>query len=174
MDPKKKFRLFRTNKNFCVVPWTNFEIFTNGNIRTCSVGKEIFGNVNETDIMEILTKNPTLKRIKTNMLNDRPDSNCIECQHRSITDENFSYLRDHYNPKIVKEDVDYENAEKFQEKVSTLKEAYFKTGKFEAVSDDTTVASSDTDPLSTDEVQNATPEMSGYTAAISKFAKLDD
>ena len=113
MDPKKKFHLFKTNKNFCVVPWTNFEIYTNGDIKTCSVGKETFGNVNETDIMEILTKNPTLKRIKTNMLNDRPDSNCIECQHRSIDDENFSYLRDHYNPKIVKEDVDYENIENF-------------------------------------------------------------
>ena len=113
MDPKKKFHLFRTNKNFCVVPWTNFEIFTDGDITTCSVGKETFGNVNETDIMEILTKNPTLKRIKTNMLNDRPDSNCVECQHRSIPDENFSYLRDHYNPKIIKEDVDYENIENF-------------------------------------------------------------
>ena len=76
--------------------------------------------------------------------------------------------------KELTEDVDYEDAEKFQEKVSTLKEAYFKGGKFEAVSDDTTVASSDTDPLSTDEVQNANPSMTGYTAAISKFAKLDD
>jgi len=113
MDPKKKFHLFKTNKNFCVVPWTNFEIFTNGDIKTCSAGKEKFGNVNETDIMEILTKNPTLKRIKTNMLNDRPDSNCIECQHRSINEENFSYLRDHYNSKLTKEDVDYENIENF-------------------------------------------------------------
>ena len=113
MDPKKKFHLFRTNKNFCVVPWTNFEIFTDGDITTCSVGKETFGNVNETDIMEILTKNPTLKRIKTNMLNDRPDSNCIECQHRSITKENFSYLRDHYNYRLAKEDIDYENIENF-------------------------------------------------------------
>ena len=76
--------------------------------------------------------------------------------------------------KELTEDLDYEDAEKFREKVSTLKEAYFKTGKFEAVSDDTTVASSDTDPLSTDEVQNANPDMAGYTAAISKFAKLDE
>ena len=76
--------------------------------------------------------------------------------------------------KGLTEDVDYEDAEKFQEKVSTLKEAYFKSGKFEAVSDDSGVASSDTDPLSTDQVQNANPSMTGYTAAISKFAKLDD
>ena len=76
--------------------------------------------------------------------------------------------------KELAEDVDYEDEEKFKEKVSTLKEAYFKSEKLEAVSDDTNVASSDTDPLSTDEVQNANPHMTGYTAAISKFAKLDD
>ena len=55
-----------------------------------------------------------------------------------------------------------------------MKEAYFKSEKLEAVSDDTTVASSDTEPLRTDEVQNNDPSMAGYTAAISKFAKLDD
>ena len=76
--------------------------------------------------------------------------------------------------KELAEDVDYEDEEKFKEKVSTLKEAYFKGEKFEAVSDDSGVASSDTDPLSTDQVQNANPSMTGYTAAISKFAKLDD
>tara|TARA_Y100001970_G_scaffold294091_1_gene446707 strand:- start:956 stop:2095 length:1140 start_codon:yes stop_codon:yes gene_type:complete len=113
MDPKKKFHLFRTNKHFCVVPWTNFEIFTNGDIKTCSVGREKFGNVNDTDIMEILRKNPTLKRIKTNMLNNQPDANCVECQNRSIKEENFSYLRDHYNARLVKEEVDYENIENF-------------------------------------------------------------
>ena len=76
--------------------------------------------------------------------------------------------------KELAEDVDYEDEEKFKEKVSTLKEAYFKGEKFEAVSDDSGVASSDTDSLSTDQVQNANPHMTGYTAAISKFAKLDD
>ena len=99
-----------------------------------------------------------------------------ELKREKIISEASQELADSEQERLkeLTEDVDYENAEKFQEKVSTLKEAYFKTGKFEAVSDDTTVASSDTDPLSTDEVQNATPEMSGYTAAISKFAKLDD
>ena len=76
--------------------------------------------------------------------------------------------------KTLAEDVDYEDEEKFQEKISTLKEAYFKGEKFEAVSDDSGVASSDTDPLSTNTVQNVNPHMSGYTSAISKFAKLDD
>ncbi|SVB83347.1 uncharacterized protein METZ01_LOCUS236201, partial [marine metagenome] len=99
-----------------------------------------------------------------------------ELKREKIISEASQELADSEQERLkeLTEDVDYEDAEKFQEKVSTLKEAYFKTGKFEAVSDDTTVASSDTDPLSTDEVQNARPEMAGYTAAISKFAKLDD
>ena len=99
-----------------------------------------------------------------------------ELQREKIIGEVSQDLADSEQERLkeLTEDVDYEDAEKFQEKVSTLKEAYFKTGKFEAVSDDTTVASSDTDPLSTDEVQNANPGMAGYTAAISKFAKLDE
>ena len=99
-----------------------------------------------------------------------------ELKREKIISEASQELADSEQERLkeLTEDVDYEDAEKFQEKVSTLKEAYFKTGKFEAVSDDTTVASSDTDPLSTDEVQNANPSMTGYTAAISKFAKLDD
>ena len=99
-----------------------------------------------------------------------------ELKREKIISEASQELADSEQERLkeLTEDVDYESAENFQEKVSTLKEAYFKTGKFEAVSDDTTVASSDTDPLSTDEVQNANPGMAGNTAAISKFAKLDD
>ena len=99
-----------------------------------------------------------------------------ELKREKIIREASEDLADSEQEKLkeLTEDVDFENDEKFQEKVSTLKEAYFKSEKLEAVSDDTTVASSDTDPLSTDEVQNARPEMAGYTAAISKFAKLDD
>ena len=99
-----------------------------------------------------------------------------ELQREKIISEASKDLADSELEKLkeLTEDVDYESEENFQEKVSTLKEAYFKGEKFEAVSDDSGVASSDTDPLSTDEVQNANPSMSGYTAAISKFAKLDD
>jgi len=99
-----------------------------------------------------------------------------ELKREKIISEASQELADSEQERLkeLTEDVDYENEENFVEKVSTLKEAYFKTGKFEAVSDDTTVASSDSDPLSTDEVQNVDPGMAGYTAAISKFAKLDD
>ena len=99
-----------------------------------------------------------------------------ELKREKIVSEASKDLADSELEKLkeLTEDVDFEDEEKFLEKVSTLKEAYFKGEKFEAVSDDSGVASSDTDPLSTDAVQNANPSMTGYTAAISKFAKLDD
>jgi hypothetical protein len=99
-----------------------------------------------------------------------------ELKREKIIREASNDLADSQTEKLkeLAEDVDYESAENFQEKVSTLKEAYFKSEKLEAVSDDTNVASSDTESLSTDEVQNIDPGMAGYTAAISKFAKLDD
>ena len=74
--------------------------------------------------------------------------------------------------KALTEDVDFEDEEKFQEKVSTLKEAYFKGEKIEAVSDDVNVANSEADFTAPD-VETTGP-MSAYTAAISKFAKLDE
>ncbi len=54
MNPKKKYHLFKSNKSFCVVPWTNFEVYTNGDIKTCSMGGETLGNINNQDIEDIL------------------------------------------------------------------------------------------------------------------------
>lgn len=113
MDPKTKYKLFKQNDNFCVCPWTNAEIFTNGDVKTCSVGKEIIGNVNETDITELLQKSDTLKRIRANMLENRPDPNCTVCQFRTIESNEFTYLKDHYNSRIVNEEVDYSDVENF-------------------------------------------------------------
>ena len=113
MNPKKKYQLFGKNKSFCVVPWTNFQIHTNGDVITCSVGKEKLGNINQTDIHEILKKSPILKRIKKNMLNGIPDSNCVFCQYRHIQENSFSYLKDHYNSKVIKEDIQYDDIENF-------------------------------------------------------------
>jgi radical SAM protein with 4Fe4S-binding SPASM domain len=112
MNPKKKYHLFKSNKSFCVVPWTNFEVYTNGDIKTCSMGGETLGNINNQDIEDIL-QSDTIKRIKSNMLENKPDKNCVSCYHRSIEDKNFSYLRDHYNKLLLKADVDYENIETF-------------------------------------------------------------
>lgn len=112
IDPKKKFNLFRQNKNFCVVPWTNFELYTDGTVRTCSVGGTRLGNINKTNIHEILTGDK-LTNIRKNMLDNKADKNCTWCLHRTIEDDDFFYLRDHYNARLIDEDIDYLDANNF-------------------------------------------------------------
>ena len=99
-----------------------------------------------------------------------------ELQREKIIRDATSELADSEVEKLkeLTEDIDYENDENFKEKVSTLKEAYFRGEKFEAVSDDSTVASSDADFSGDTLVTLGDPAMANYTAAISKFAKLDD
>ena len=98
-----------------------------------------------------------------------------ELKREKIISEASNDLADSEQEKLkeLAEEVDYESEENFQEKVSTLKEAYFKGEKLEAVSDDGGVVSSDADFSSADDVPGD-PSMTKYTAAIEKFAKLDN
>ena len=98
-----------------------------------------------------------------------------ELKREKIISEASNDLADSEQEKLkeLTEDVDYESEENFQEKVSTLKEAYFKGEKLEAVSDDGSVVSSDANFESQDETP-VDPSMTKYTAAIEKFAKLDN
>ncbi len=98
-----------------------------------------------------------------------------ELKREKIINEASNDLADSEQEKLkeLTEDVDYENEENFQEKVSTLKEAYFKGEKLEAVSDESNVASADADFGSQEETP-VDPGMAKYTAAINKFAKLDN
>ncbi len=108
MDPKTKFKLFKQSKNFCAVPWTNFQVFTNGKVETCSRGKTTIGNLHEESIETIL-QGKTITKIREDMLNDIPNANCVVCQTQSIENDGYHYLKDHYNSKIMFEDVDYSN-----------------------------------------------------------------
>ena len=112
MDPKFKFKLFKQNKNFCAVPWTNFQLYTNGDVKTCSHGKIVYGNINENNIEKILQDEKMLK-LKQDMLDDIPNINCVKCQSRAIESEKFEYLKGHYNYLIKNEDVDYNDVTNF-------------------------------------------------------------
>ena len=97
-----------------------------------------------------------------------------ELQREKIISEASDDLADSEKEKLkeLTEDVDFENGESFVEKVSTLKEAYFKGEKLEAVSDDGSVVSSDANFDSQDETP-VDPGMARYTAAISKSQTVD-
>jgi len=99
-----------------------------------------------------------------------------ELQREKIISEASNDLADTQVEKLkaLAEDIDFESEENFVEKVSTLKESYFGAEKLEAVSDDSTVASSDADFSGAGDVAQPVAEgMERYTAALSKFASLD-
>jgi hypothetical protein len=99
-----------------------------------------------------------------------------ELQREKIISEASKDLADTQVEKLkaLSEDIDFENEETFVEKVSTLKESYFGEGKVEAVSDDSAVVSDDADFSGAGDVaQPVNESMSQYTAALTKFAKID-
>jgi hypothetical protein len=104
--------------------------------------------------------------------NIQAQQNIEELQRKKIISEASKDLADSEVEKLqgLAEDVDFEDEEAFVEKVSTLKEAYFKGDKLEAVSDESNVAFNESDEEDNKVVD---PSMAGYTAAISKFAKID-
>ena len=99
-----------------------------------------------------------------------------ELQREKIISEASKDLADTQIEKLkaLSEDVDFESIETFQEKVSTLKESYFGEGKVEMISDDSAVVSEDADFSGAGDVAQPVNEgMSQYTAALTKFAKLN-
>jgi len=100
-----------------------------------------------------------------------------ELQREKIISEASKDLADTQVEKLkaLSEDIDFENEETFVEKVSTLKESYFGSEKVEAVSDDSAVVSEDADFSGAGDVAQPVNEgMAQYTAALTKFANLDN
>ena len=67
-----------TNKSFCTLPWTGFELEPNGNIKNCIISKEKLGNIEQQHIESILLgeKNTSLKE---KMMADQKPNNCSGC-----------------------------------------------------------------------------------------------
>ena len=111
MDPKKKFWLFKQSQHFCAVPWNHFEVWSTGDIKTCSKGHS-FGNINETSIENILNSDK-VRSIKDDLLADKLNENCNGCHKLTTPGEHYD-LRNHYNPMFKSFDIDYENTQAFE------------------------------------------------------------
>ena len=72
------------DKNFCVIPWTGFEVEPNGNVKNCIISKEVIGNIKENSIEEIVGRNSKLRQ---EMIEGKFPKNCEGCylqeQHRN-------------------------------------------------------------------------------------------
>lgn len=87
MDAKK----ILTNKSFCVLPWTGFELEPNGNVKNCIISTAQLGNIEEQDIKSILSGEENLK-IKQQMLEDKKPKNCGGCYWQEQDRKNLSSI----------------------------------------------------------------------------------
>jgi radical SAM protein with 4Fe4S-binding SPASM domain len=98
MDYKKIF----FSKSFCAAPWNNAYIDTEGKVYTCSIGKQLIGNVTDSSLNDILKNSKNLEDIKTQMLNEVRPTQCQTCWDLEDTGTSYS-LRKHYNKTFVSE-----------------------------------------------------------------------
>jgi radical SAM protein with 4Fe4S-binding SPASM domain len=84
-----------TTNVYCTAPWNGITIREDGAVRTCCIGADSLGNLNETSIQDI-EKSPVLEEIKNSLLNNTPHKNCRAC-HQADLVSGYSSLRDHYN-----------------------------------------------------------------------------
>ena len=87
MDAKK----ILTNKSFCVLPWTGFELEPDGNIKNCIISTSTIGNIEQQDIQSILSGEKNLK-IKQQMLEDTKPKNCSGCYLQEQDRNNLSSI----------------------------------------------------------------------------------
>ena len=103
------------DKNFCVLPWTGFELEPNGVVKNCIISKETIGNIHQNSIEDILQSKKNLE-IKTQMLNKEFPNNCTGCyfqeKDRVTSFENISsrlYYAKELGPHINNNLLDSKN-----------------------------------------------------------------
>lgn len=117
IDPKTKFTLFRNNNNFCSAPWNLLYVNPDGQLKVCSASKfGTIGDLNTSSIEEIVL-NPDFLKVKSDMLADVPVPSCANCQNLENHGDGvtaYNHLRNMYNEKFLKQDVDYTNVKEFK------------------------------------------------------------
>lgn len=78
------------DKNFCIIPWTGFQVEPNGDVKNCIISNDVIGDINSTDIEKIIASNPLRKE----MLDGKYPSNCSGCylqeKHRTTNFDSIS------------------------------------------------------------------------------------
>jgi len=74
------------NKSFCALPWTGFIVEQDGNVKNCVLAQESLGNINHSDIKDIM-EGEVNTRIKKQMLADLKPKSCAGC-HKLEQDKN--------------------------------------------------------------------------------------
>ena len=99
MDAKK----ILTNKSFCPLPWTGFELEPNGNVKNCIISNSTLGNIKDNDI-ETIMQDKTNTDLKLEMLRDSKPSNCSGCHLQESHRKDLSSIssRLYYMKELLK------------------------------------------------------------------------
>ena len=94
------------DKNFCLIPWTGFELEPDGNVKNCIISKDVIGSIYKNSIQDIIKGN---SKIKQAMMEGKFPSNCDGCylqeKHRKKNFESISsrlYYAKEIGPSISK------------------------------------------------------------------------
>jgi len=66
------------DKNFCVLPWTGFELEPDGTVKNCIIAKDRIGDIHKNNIESILHSTEN-QNIKSQMLNKQFPTSCSGC-----------------------------------------------------------------------------------------------
>ncbi len=102
-------------KNFCVIPWTGFELESNGAVKNCIISHDKIGNIHNSSIETIIQNNPLRER----MLKGEYPSNCSGCylqeKHRPNSFDSISsrlyyakHLANKISPKLLEKKENFE------------------------------------------------------------------
>ena len=95
MDPKRAI-----NGTFCPIPWTGFIMNPDGEIKNCVISEQKLGNINDTDIQDILGGQANTQ-VKTCMNADKQHTGCINCYKneqgtaglKNVRSDRYYYLK---------------------------------------------------------------------------------
>lgn len=95
------------DKNFCVIPWTGFELEPNGDVKNCIISQDVIGNIHTQSIENILENNHAIRK---QMLEGGYPSSCNGCykqeEGRKLNFDDISsrlYYAKHIGPKVQPE-----------------------------------------------------------------------
>ena len=79
------------NKSICTLPWTGFELEPGGTVKNCIISKNKLGDINKTNIKDILHGKENIE-LKKSMLKDQMPGNCSGCYMQEKNTTNLSNI----------------------------------------------------------------------------------
>ena len=84
-------KTFLKNKSICTLPWSGFELEPSGQVKNCVISKNKLGDINQTNIENILHGQVNTK-LKKDMLQDKMPANCAGCYLQERNRSNLSSI----------------------------------------------------------------------------------